>query len=245
MSLLPAALAADAAGSTALTNALENAVVPNTVSPSGIQLNLFDYWVGTRTSTDTNTKYASVKDSGINKDHYLKFNSGGPMSVGANNINQWTGYSGKVFSGIVQDQLSGGYPVLSTGKVYGANSSETVGSQSGWVTSLAYLFDQSQQIDAADEGGTSTGIVGKRPIGMSTASCKSTAAAITITMPIRIMLTPANMRAQTIPASTKRQTPSRSTTSRASPPAAAPAFRASSSPSPTRRLSSRWTATRI
>ena len=42
MSLLPAALAADAAGSTALTNALENAVVPNTVSPSGIQLNLFD-----------------------------------------------------------------------------------------------------------------------------------------------------------------------------------------------------------
>lgn len=162
MSLLPAALAADAAGSTALTNALENAVVPNTVSPSGIQLNLFDYWVGTRTSTDTNTKYSSVKDSGINKDHYLKFNSGGPMSVGANNINQWTGYSGKVFSGIVQDQLSGGYPVLSTGKVYGANNSETVGSQSGWVTSLAYLFDQSQQIDAAAEGGTPTGIVGKK-----------------------------------------------------------------------------------
>lgn len=162
MSLLPAALAADAADSTALTNALENAVVPNTVSPSGIQLNLFDYWVDTRTSTDTDTKYASVKDSGINKDHYLKFNSGGPMSVGANNINQWTGYSGKVFSGIVQDQLSGGYPVLSTGKVYGANSSETVGSQSGWVTSLAYLFDQSQQIDAAAEGGTPTGTVGKK-----------------------------------------------------------------------------------
>lgn len=162
MSLLPATLAADAAGSTALTNALENAVVPNTVSPSGIQLNLFDYWVGTRTSADTNTKYSSVKDSGINKDHYLKFNSGGPMSVGANNINQWTGYSGKVFSGIVQDQLSGGYPVLSTGKVYGANNSETVGSQSGWVTSLAYLFDQSQQIDAAAEGGTPTGTVGKK-----------------------------------------------------------------------------------
>ena len=133
MSLLPATLAADAADSTALTNALKNAVVPNTVSPSGIQLNLFDYWVGTQTSTDTNTNYASVKDSGINKDHYLKFNSGGPMSVGANNINQWTGYSGKVFSGIVQDQLSGGYPVLSTGKVYGANNSETVGSQSSMV----------------------------------------------------------------------------------------------------------------
>ena len=162
MSLLPATLAADAADSTALTNALKNAVVPNTVSPSGIQLNLFDYWVGTQTSTDTNTNYASVKDSGINKDHYLKFNSGGPMSVGANNINQWTGYSGKVFSGIVQDQLSGGYPVLSTGKVYGANSSETVGSQSGWVTSLAYLFDQSQQIDAAAEGGTPTGTIGKK-----------------------------------------------------------------------------------
>lgn len=162
MSLLPATLAADTEDDAALTAALNAAVVPNAVSPSGIQLNLFDYWVGTQTSTDTNTNYASVKDSGINKDHYLKFNSGGPMSVGANNINQWTGYSGKVFSGIVQDQLSGGYPVLSTGKVYGANSSETVGSQSGWVTSLAYLFDQSQQIDAAAEGGTPTGTIGKK-----------------------------------------------------------------------------------
>ena len=42
MSLLPAALAADAADSTALTNALEIAVVPNAVSPYGFHLYLFD-----------------------------------------------------------------------------------------------------------------------------------------------------------------------------------------------------------
>ena len=35
----------------------------------------------------------NVKDSGINKDHYLKFISSGPTQTGANNINQWTGSS--------------------------------------------------------------------------------------------------------------------------------------------------------
>lgn len=161
MSLLPATLAADTEDDAALTAALNAAVVPNAVSPSGIQLNLFDYWVSSEAAADTNTPYSTVNATGINKDHYLKFNNNGPMSTGANNINQWTG-SSTPLSGIVKDRLSGGYPVLSTGKVYGANNSETVGSQSGWVTSLAYLFDQSQQIDAAAEGGTPTGTIGKK-----------------------------------------------------------------------------------
>ena len=161
MSLLPATLAADTEDDAALTAALNAAVVPNAVSPSGIQLNLFDYWVSSEAAADTNTPYSTVNATGINKDHYLKFNNNGPMSTGANNINQWTG-SSTPLSGIVKDRLSGGYPVLSTGKVYGANNSETVGSQSGWVTSLAYLFDQSQQIDAAAEGDTPTGTIGKK-----------------------------------------------------------------------------------
>ena len=45
MSLLPATLAADTEDDAALTAALNAAVVPNAVSPSGIPLNLFDYWV--------------------------------------------------------------------------------------------------------------------------------------------------------------------------------------------------------
>lgn len=158
VSLIPAVSAAPADGTqkTALETALENAVVQDAVTPAGVQLNLFDYWVDTRTSTDTQTEYANVKDSGINKDHYLKFISSGPTQTGADNINQWTGSSSPK-SGIVKDRLSGGYPVLTSGKYYGAGQIDKTQEQS-----LAYLFDQSQQIDAATEGGTPTGTIGKK-----------------------------------------------------------------------------------
>ena len=118
MSLLPATLAApaDSTQKTALEAALEKAVVQDAVTPAGVQLNLFDYWVDKRTSTDTHTEYANIKDSGINKEHYLKFISSGPTHTGADNINQWTGSSSPK-SGIVKDRLSGGYPVLTSGKV--------------------------------------------------------------------------------------------------------------------------------
>lgn len=157
MSLLPATLAADTEDDAALTAALNAAVVPNAVSPSGIQLNLFDYWVSSEAAADTNTPYSTVNATGINKDHYLKFNNNGPMSTGANNINQWTG-SSTPLSGIVKDRLSGGYPVLTSDKAYGTDrTTDTTTEQS-----LAYLFDQSQQIDAAAEGGTPTGTIGKK-----------------------------------------------------------------------------------
>ena len=93
---------------------LKKHVVSNTVTPSGIQLNLFDYWIDEQTSHDTNTKFNDVKDLGINKDHYLKFFSEG---TGGTTINQWTGKGGGVRAGIVKNRLSGGYPVLQAGKV--------------------------------------------------------------------------------------------------------------------------------
>lgn len=142
MSLLPATLAADTEDDAALTAALEKAVVQDAVTPAGVQLNLFDYWVDTRTSTDTHTEYANVKDSGINKEHYLKFISSGPQN-GADNINQWTGSSSPK-SGIVQNRLSGGYPVLTSGNAYGTNQTTDITTEQ----SLAYLFDKS------DEDGT-------------------------------------------------------------------------------------------
>ena len=157
MSLLPATLAADTEDDAALTAALNAAVVPNAVSPSGIQLNLFDYWVSSEAADDTSTPYSAVNATGINKDHYLKFISSGPTQTGADNINQWTGSSSPK-SGIVKDRLSGGYPVLTSGKDYGADWQIDKTQEQ----SLAYLFDQSQQIDAATEGGTPTGTIGKK-----------------------------------------------------------------------------------
>lgn len=159
VSLIPATLAApaDSTQKTALEAALEKAVVQDAVTPAGVQLNLFDYWVDKRTSTDTHTEYANVKDSGINKEHYLKFISSGPTHTGADNINQWTGSSSPK-SGIVKDRLSGGYPVLTSGKAYGTDQTPDATTEQ----SLAYLFDQSQQIDAAAEGDTPTGTIGKK-----------------------------------------------------------------------------------
>lgn len=142
-SLIPSVSAA----SSVSEEVLKKNVVSDTVTPAGVQLNLFDYWVDTRTAPDTHTEYAKVKDSGINEDHYLKFISSGPTRPGGDNINQWTSSSSPK-SGIVQNRLSGGYPVLNTGKVYGPTTSETVGSNPSWDTSLAYLFDKS------DEDGT-------------------------------------------------------------------------------------------
>lgn len=157
VSLIPTAAADTSDPADALTTALNAAVVPNAVSPSGIQLNLFDYWVSSEAAADTNTPYSTVNATGINKDHYLKFNNNGPMSTGANNINQWTG-SSTPLSGIVKDRLSGGYPVLTSGNAYGTDqTTDTTTEQS-----LAYLFDQFQQIDAAAEGGTPTGTIGKK-----------------------------------------------------------------------------------
>lgn len=157
VSLIPTAAADTSDPADALTTALNAAVVPNAVSPSGIQLNLFDYWVSSEAAADTDTPYSAVNATGIDKDHYLKFNNRGPTQTGVNNINQWTG-SRTPLSGIVKDRLSGGYPVLTSDKAYGTDrTTDTTTEQS-----LAYLFDQSQQIDAAAEGGTPTGTIGKK-----------------------------------------------------------------------------------
>ena len=129
---------------------VEAHVVSNTVMPSGIVLNLFDYWVtDNRTDPDTETPLASGNqqkywNTGINQNHALKFTS---LGTGNKSINQWTGYSGGVYSGIVQDRLLGNYPVLKAGNLYSAN---TQGSglplnQTTAAESLDYLFDKSEQ----------------------------------------------------------------------------------------------------
>lgn len=143
---------ASAAGS----DSLSGHVVENTVTPSGIVLNLFDYWV-TPNRTDSDKSTPLEKDgqekywnTGINQDHQLKFCSTGTgdSTIGTS-INQWTGKGGGVYSNIVKDQLLGGFPVLASGNLYSAEN-YAYGSGLPWnlktsEESLGYLFDKTEQ----------------------------------------------------------------------------------------------------
>ena len=112
---------------------IDDHVVSNTVTPSGIVLNLFDYWVtNNRTDADTSTG-DDYSNRGINNGHYLKFSSSG-LGDQSNSINKWIG-SSTPRSGIVAPQLSGGYPELMAGKVYDKYGNSTK------QQSLEYLFD--------------------------------------------------------------------------------------------------------
>lgn len=146
VSLLPAALAA-----APTAEQLENHIVKDTVTPAGIQINLFDYWVTSQTENDTGD--SAQDNTGINKDHHLRFTN---RESGA--INAYT-HSAAPRPEIVQNQLKDGYPVLTAGKSTGVSNLNN-----GQTTeeSLAYLFDQSEQIDATTEDGTPTGTLGKK-----------------------------------------------------------------------------------
>ena len=111
-----------------------------TVNPTGTTVNLFDYWV----VNGDNDKSANVNNdngndnTGINKDHQLKFNGGAGTG-----INKWTGLSGTAGYGrlrFVENQLVNGYPAIKKG---------TYTSQGNGVNytdeSLAYLFNNDSQ----------------------------------------------------------------------------------------------------
>ena len=146
VSLIPAALAA-----APTAEQLENHIVKDTVTPAGIQINLFDYWVTSQTKNDTGD--SAQDNTGINKDHHLRFTN---RESGA--INAYT-HSAAPRPEIVQNQLKDGYPVLTAGKSTGV---ENLNNGQTTEESLAYLFDQSEQIDATTEDGTPTGTLGKK-----------------------------------------------------------------------------------
>ena len=97
VSLIPAALAA-----APTEEQLENHIVKDTVTPAGIQINLFDYWVTSQTKNDTGD--SAQDNTGINKDHHLRFTN---RESGA--INAYT-HSAAPRPEIVQNQLKDGYP---------------------------------------------------------------------------------------------------------------------------------------
>lgn len=99
-------------------------ILTDGVSPIGTTINLFDYWITTRDAPDNVNP--SDMNQGINKDHALLFTaSAGPGS----GINNYTGSSAPR-TGIVQNTLQNGYPVLR---------------QDG--ESLAYLFNPALPTD--------------------------------------------------------------------------------------------------
>lgn len=111
-----------------------------TVNPTGTTVNLFDYWV----VDGDNDKSANVNNdnkndnTGINKDHQLKFNGGAGTG-----INKWTGRSGTAGYGrlrFVENQLVNGYPAIKKGTYTSQSESANYTDES-----LAYLFNNDSQ----------------------------------------------------------------------------------------------------
>ncbi len=133
-----------------------NTHVIDTISPSHVKFNLFDYWVNQK-SSGANDGWSS--QGGINADHPLIFTNNGS---GCGVWNWWTGahnygtVSRGQYTGIVQGTLgSDGYPRLAIG-----NSISDVNRGQEWIEenglygktqeSLAYLFDPDVQNDFKD-----------------------------------------------------------------------------------------------
>ena len=134
-------------------NVLENNTITDTVTPAGVQINLFDYWVTERTAVDNGIQWTEA--TGINKGHDLRFMANGDRNNDGIRINQYTGSNGGVRSGIVQDRLSGGYPVLTPGNKTGLNENGGLSR----AQSLDYLFDKSEEIN---KNGSKSGTLGKK-----------------------------------------------------------------------------------
>ena len=136
---VPLAACALLFGATSASAAVSDHTV-QTVNPTGTTVNLFDYWVvdGDNDNSANVNNYNENDNTGINKDHQLKFNGGAGTG-----INKWTGKIGTAGYGrlqFVKDQLVKGYPEIKAGTYtsqgQGANYTDE---------SLAYLFNNDSQ----------------------------------------------------------------------------------------------------
>ena len=133
------------------TSALADQAVPfsnhtvKTVNPTGTTVNLFDYWVvdGANDSSANINIDNSNNNTGINKDHQLKFNGGAGTG-----INKWTGKSGTGGFGrlsFVKNTLVNGYPEID-GTYASYNTHGTYEDES-----LDYLFNSASQANENDK----------------------------------------------------------------------------------------------
>lgn len=118
-----------------------------TVNPTGTTVNLFDYWVvnGDNDSLKNINNDNKNDNTGINKDHQLKFNGGA-----GSGINKWTGRSNINGFGrlsFVKTMLVDGYPAINNGthtsQGQGVNYTDE---------SLAYLFNNDSQANGKQNG---------------------------------------------------------------------------------------------
>ena len=118
-----------------------------TVNPTGTTVNLFDYWVvdGDNDSSKNVNNDNKNDNTGINKDHQLKFNGGAGTG-----INKWTGRSNINGFGrlsFVKNMLVNGYPAIKNGthtsQGQGVNYTDE---------SLAYLFNNDSQANGKQNG---------------------------------------------------------------------------------------------
>lgn len=121
--------------------------IVKTVNPTGTTVNLFDYWVvdGANDKSVNINNNNGNNDTGINKNHQLKFNGGGGTG-----INKWTGRSGIDGFGrlpFVKNTLVNGYPEIKAGTYasYGTKGDCT-------DESLAYLFNNDSQANGKQNG---------------------------------------------------------------------------------------------
>lgn len=135
------------------TSASADQVVPysnhtvKTVNPTDTTVNLFDYWVvDSANDSSKNINNDNKNDNtGINKDHQLKFNGGAGTG-----INKWTGRSDTGGFGrlsFVKDVLVDGYPAIKEGTY--ASRGEGVNYTD---ESLAYLFNNASQANGKQNG---------------------------------------------------------------------------------------------
>lgn len=116
--------------------------IVKTVNPTGTTVNLFDYWVvngGNDKSVNINNNNGN-NNTGINKDHQLKFNGGAGTG-----INKWTGKSAVNGCGrlsFVKNTLVNGYPSIKAGTYTSYNTSGTYTDES-----LAYLFNNDSLVN--------------------------------------------------------------------------------------------------
>ena len=143
---VPLAACALLFGATSASAAVSDHAV-QTVNPTGTTVNLFDYWVvnGDNDNSANINNYNNNDNTGINKDHQLKFNGGA-----GSGINKWTGRSNINGFGrlsFVKNTLVDGYPAINNG---------TYTSQGQGVNytdeSLAYLFNNDSQANGKQDG---------------------------------------------------------------------------------------------
>lgn len=131
-----------------------------TVSPSNVKLDLFDYWLVDQYYYDQHPDNPNslLVTSGVNENHALLFRIGNMQG----SWNTWTGSIGGATQGIVENKLVDGYPKLNIDEQFKATGEWTYDGKKYTYyrdESLAYLFDVAT-VNASTYGKGYSGVKG-------------------------------------------------------------------------------------